>query len=149
MERNMLYLAVCFFITLSTTSALWSFNVVADWHGAETFSHSPVTNDTYSNDAYNEAKRIFTNIKHDYGGDLFILTGDTNVGKWHTENFEKKLIENLPFLTDEERQNTVATAGTNCYSTIQRLFNESGYEKVLVSIGDHELGKFPQKLIIS
>lgn len=118
----------------------WSFIVLADWHGGETFSHSPV-NDTLSNNtAYYEQIEVLQHINRTYGGELVLLPGDLNDGKWYTKSFREKLQseQNLTSLSIDE---AVSIGGQNCYSTVKRLFSEAGYEKIIVSVGDHELGE--------
>jgi len=42
-----------------------------------------------------------------------------------------------PNLTVQQR---VLRAGKNCYGTMRKLFIEAGYEQILMTVGDHELG---------
>ena len=39
----------------------------------------------------------------------------------------------------------IAIGGKNCYSTIKRVFSTAGYDDVLLSVGDHELGNGKHK----
>ena len=91
-----------------------------------------------SKESFSTQTNAPVNIRELYGGDLILLPGDTNEGRWHRPDWINKLI---PGLTREE---AVYTAGINyCYSTIRNLFQaSSGYEKILVAVGDHELGEF-------
>ncbi len=118
----------------------WSFIVLADWHGAESFAKSPV-NDTYSNNTfYNETLDVLRHINTNYGGELVIFPGDTNDGKWYTSALRDELSEGLGYSSDLSIKQGIDIAGTNCYSTVKRLFSEAGYDKILVAIGDHEIG---------
>lgn len=121
------------------TELNWSFLVFADWHGAESFAVNPV-NDTFSNNTfYNDTLEVLTHINQTYGGDLVILPGDTNNGKWYLKNFHDQLNYYLGIhsLTDNE---AIEIGGRNCYSTVKRLFSEAGYDKLLATVGDHEIG---------
>jgi hypothetical protein len=108
----------------------WSFIVLADWHGAETYAVKPGT-------ASKTWKRSLNTIQHiheNYGGDFVMLPGDSNNGEWDTQEFVDKLD---PSLTPQE---AVLQAGKNCYGTAKQLFTEGGYDKILMAIGDHEIG---------
>ena len=118
----------------------WSFIVLADWHGAESFAPNPV-NDTFSNNTYyNETLEVLKHIKTTYGGELVIFPGDTNHGKWYQDRFQEQL-ELYLGLTDLEYDEAIAIGGKNCYNTTKRLFSEAGYDKMIMALGDHELGK--------
>jgi len=126
----LLQLSLFFGVSQSADADEWSFIVLADWHGAERFAIFPgeITTNWYDN--LDQIK----NLKQTYGGDLIILPGDTNNGKWDTEEFAEKF---EPKLTVKQR---VLQAGRNCYGTMRNLFREAGYETILVAVGDHELG---------
>ena len=66
-----------------------------------------------------------------------LLPGDSRSGKWYLQSYIDK---NFPGLTPSE---VVYKASINCYTTFRRLFNEAGYENVLMATGDHELGDNP------
>ena len=118
-------------------SSSWKFLVMTDWHGAEWYSHKPMPGDHQgSKELFDIQTNALVNIRELYGGDLILLPGDTNEGSWHRPDWINKF---MPGLTREE---AVYTAGINCYSTIRNLFQASGYEKILVAVGDHELGEF-------
>lgn len=61
-------------------------------------------------------------------------------GKWYEEKFIKRLLKTngLDSLTANE---AIALAAHNCYTTIMEVFQKSGYDIVLLALGDHELGK--------
>jgi len=108
----------------------WSFGVLADWHGAESFAHNP---DTESK-TYIHNLEVLSHINFTYGGDLFLLPGDMETGNWNTQEWIDK---HYPGHTPQE---AVLYAGSNCYTTARTLFAEAGYDKILVAVGDHELG---------
>ncbi len=108
----------------------WSFIVLADWHGAESFATKPGTNSK----AWKRSLGAIKHIRETYGGDLVILPGDSNNGEWDTQDFIDKINPNF---TPEE---AVRQAGKNCYSTVKNLFSEGGYDLILMALGDHEIG---------
>ncbi|GFH44387.1 hypothetical protein CTEN210_00861 [Chaetoceros tenuissimus] len=110
----------------------WSFITLADWHGAESFAVDPST----SSINYQNHLSTISYVKQNYGGDLIILPGDTNNGKWDRQQFRDKLDPNGGMT----EQQVILQAGRNCYSTMKNLFTESGFENMLVALGDHEIG---------
>ena len=116
--------------SLEDDSSSWKFIVMADWHGAERYAIRPGPN----SDLYKDQTSLLSNIHDNYGGDLVILPGDTQQGNWNVHSWIEK---NFPGLSAKE---AVYKGGMNCYSTVKSLFADSGYDKILVAIGDHELG---------
>jgi len=74
------------------------------------------------------------NIKATYGGDLIILPSDTQSGYWNVPTWIDKHFSGL------SASEAVFRAGMICWTTMKSLFADSGYGKILVAIGDHELG---------
>ena len=107
----------------------WKFMVMSDMHAFERYAPYPD-----KSDLSNRQESVLSNIKNTYGGDLIILPGDTQSGKWNVPAWINK---HFPGLSAEE---AVYKAGMNCYSTMKKVFAKSGYDKILVAIGDHELG---------
>jgi len=108
----------------------WSFIILADWHNAEDFAINPGRNSK-------GWKRIYDSVRYmydTYEGDLVVLPGDSNNGKWDTKTFAEKY---KPDITVQER---VLEAGRNCYGTMKDLFAQAGYDTILMAVGDHELG---------
>ena len=66
-----------------------------------------------------------------------MLPGDSNVGHWDTKQFIKSF---NPKLTPAE---SILQAGKLCYSGMASAFKEAGYSKLLMAVGDHELGDNP------
>lgn len=108
----------------------WSFLVMADWHGAEFFANAPGPN----SQLYKDIVTTISNIHETYGGDLIILPGDTQSGNWNTNEWRNKFYPNLSI------QEAVYKAGMNCWTTMKSLFADAGYDKILVAVGDHEIG---------
>lgn len=103
---------------------------MSDWHGAERFAVHPGP----SSKAYQDKLYALTEIRKKCGAEVVIMPGDTNDGKWYDATYISKYFPGL------SPQQAVYQAGTNCYSTIKNLFSEAGFEKVLIGIGDHEIG---------
>uniref|UniRef100_A0A7S3QJ37 Laminin G domain-containing protein n=1 Tax=Chaetoceros debilis TaxID=122233 RepID=A0A7S3QJ37_9STRA len=108
----------------------WGFLVMTDWHRGEVFATTP---DRDSED-YKVRLDTLSHIKRTYGGELVVMPGDVATGKWHRPDYINKY---FPGMTNAE---AVLKAGNNCFGTIRSLFTDAGYEKVLVAVGDHELG---------
>ena len=110
----------------------WRFINLADWHGAEKY--------VYSNRL---AGRPDSNVdslkmlKENYGGELVMLPGDACRGHWDTDQFIKSF---NPALTPAE---AILQAGALCYAGMVNAFNEAGYSKLLMAVGDHEVGDNP------
>lgn len=109
----------------------FSMIVIADFHGAETFSYNP---DTDTNQFYQNYKSTLSHIRETYGGDVVLIPGDSNEGRW----FEQYYIQQ--HFNGKSPSEAVYQAGINCYSTLRKLFNQAGYNKLFMAIGDHELG---------
>lgn len=111
----------------------WDFLVMTDWHGAESYSHNPVFGEPSEDDGMFITHRSYLRDIYDqYGGDLVILPGDTNDGKWYQQEWIDRYYPGLSF------QEAVMEGGLNCYGTIRNLFAQSGYDDILVAIGDRK-----------
>jgi hypothetical protein len=108
----------------------WSYIVMADWHFAEQYARKPGRQAKL----YDPSLKSLKTMRDISGSELVIMPGDTNEGRWNTPTWINK---NMPGLAPED---AVYQAGRNCYGTIKQLFQEAGFEKLFVSIGDHELG---------
>jgi len=126
----LLQVSFYFGLPLNADEDKWSFIVLADWHNAEYFATNPGEDTENWRLRYEQIR----NIKQTYGGDLVVLPGDSNSGRWDTKEFAKKY---KPELTVNER---ILQAGRNCYGTMRNLFKKAGYDKILMAVGDHELG---------
>uniref|UniRef100_A0A7S3PU33 Laminin G domain-containing protein n=1 Tax=Chaetoceros debilis TaxID=122233 RepID=A0A7S3PU33_9STRA len=115
---------------ISASSEEWDFILMSDWHGAEYFARFP-GKDTFF---YQMKLQELKYVNETYGGDFVLMPGDTNDGNWFTEKFVEK------FSDADNPQDAVLEAGKNCYVTMRDMFYEAGYERILVAIGDHELG---------
>lgn len=117
-------------IIISVSSEEWDFILMSDWHGAEYFARFPGRNTSFY-----QMKLPGLKYVHDtYGGDFVLMPGDTNDGTWFTEKFGER------FPDANNPQDTVLEAGKNCYGTMKAMFSDAGYDRILVAIGDHELG---------
>jgi len=118
-----------FLYTVTAEEEQWSFIVLADWHSAEALAVNP-HNETVNDMLYDQIHHV----KNTYGGELVVLPGDSNVGKWDTEAFASK------FRPELKRSKRVLLAGRNCYGAMRAIFVEAGYDHILIAVGDHELG---------
>lgn len=123
--------------TSVTFTTGWRFLILSDWHSAEKyiFRHN-------ISDIENDVK-VLKHLKKEYGGDLIMIAGDTNAGKWYTYSFR----QNLKNLTGKYHSNkeTVLEAGNRCYSGMYSSFRSAGYWKLLMSFGDHEAGTYGKR----
>ncbi|MBN3039933.1 MAG: metallophosphoesterase [Candidatus Omnitrophica bacterium] len=114
----------------------WRFIVLADWHSAEKYTqlrHSPDSiQDAVSQDINN-----IKMLKKNYGGELILLPGDVCWGIWHSELFINDYDPNL------RPEQSVLEAGHYCYTGMIDSFKRGGYDKLLMAVGDHELGDNP------
>ncbi len=78
-------------------------------------------------------------IYDNYGGELALLPGDSNTGKWQKKTFLRMMRRQLgnSSLTLDD---IIQIAGENCYRTMNGMFAEAGYNVSLMCVGDHELG---------
>ena len=83
---------------------------------------------------FREKLGMFQYIHDTYGGELVVAPGDSNSGRWYRQSF----IES--FNSSMSPEEAILAAGKNCYGTMKQLFDEAGYDKLLMAVGDHELG---------
>ena len=76
-------------------------------------------------------------LRGNYGGELVMLPGDSNGGHWDTPEFIKSF---KPGLTPAE---SILQAGELCYTGMVNAFKEAGYSRLLMAVGDHEVGDNP------
>ncbi len=110
----------------------WRFLTLADWHLAEIY----VQPDKYPEGIATVADGLKM-LKAQYGGELVMLPGDSNVGHWDTKQFIRSF---NPKLTPAE---SILQAGELCYTGMVDAFKEAGYSRLLMAVGDHELGDNP------
>lgn len=114
----------------------WRFLLLADWHSAEKYTQSE-KNPEWLPLAVAEDVASVKMLKEKFGGELILMPGDSNGGHWDTPNFIKN---NYPGATPEE---SVLNAGKLCYSGMIDSFREGGYSKLIMAVGDHEVGDNP------
>lgn len=134
MNIQLLLLAFLQHVTISFGVASydpWSIVVVADFHGAESFSRKTNLEKNYDYQTY---LSTLSHMHETYGGEIMLLPGDTNSGKWFVSKYINKFFEG------KTPAQAVYQAGLNCYSGLRKLFNEAGYNDTMMSLGDHEYG---------
>ena len=130
-----LAMAITLLSTADNKIAPWRFISLADWHSAEKF----VLGNRYDNfqDAVDENIATLQWIKHNFGGELILLPGDSNRGHWDTPGFISKFNPNL------SPEQTILQAGKRCYEGMIDTFQKGGYDRLLMAVGDHEVGDNP------
>lgn len=110
----------------------WRFITLADWHGAEMY----VQPNSYPGGVEKNLAGLKM-LKENYGGELVMLPGDSNRGHWDTRFFISRF---KPGLTPEQ---SILQAGALCYSGMVNAFKEAGDSRLLMAVGDHEVGDNP------
>ena len=111
----------------------WSFTVVADPHNFMPFSYGP---SDASDKRFATLKEILSNIKQNYnGGEVVLMPGD-GVSYGGQENTD--IAENLG--GDLPKAEAVYQASRNCHQRTRDLFRSAGFDHVLPTVGDHEIG---------
>jgi hypothetical protein len=110
----------------------WRFLTLADWHIAEVYVHP----NRYP-EMEEEISASLRMLKANYGGEFVMLPGDSNKGHWDTPAFIRSF---EPGLTPAE---SILQAGELCYTGMVDAFKEAGYTRLLMAVGDHELGDNP------
>jgi hypothetical protein len=114
----------------------WRFLLLADWHSAEKYTQLEKKPDWLAETIAEDVATVKM-LRSKYGGELILMPGDSNGGHWDTPNFIKN---NFPGATPEE---SVLEAGRLCYSGMINSFREGGYSRLIMAIGDHEVGDNP------
>ena len=110
----------------------WRFITLADWHLAELY----VQPNRFPGGKEQNVAGLKM-LKAQYGGELVMLPGDSNGGHWDTEQFIKSF---KPGLAPAE---SILQAGELCYTGMAGAFKEAGYSRLLIAVGDHEVGDNP------
>ncbi|VGO19760.1 LamG-like jellyroll fold domain-containing protein [Pontiella sulfatireligans] len=134
MKRVVLLLALA--ISVVHAEKPWRFLLLSDWHSAEKYTQSE-KNPSWLADAVAEDVATVKMFKENYGGELILMPGDSNGGHWDTPKFIK---QNFPGASPEE---SVKKAGHLCYSGMIDAFRDGGYSKLIMAVGDHEMGDNP------
>ncbi|AQQ09934.1 Laminin G domain protein [Sedimentisphaera cyanobacteriorum] len=115
----------------------WRFITLSDWHSAEKYIH--VRGEDYGSreKAVKEDIAAAKMLKDNYGGEFVFIPGDSNGGHWDTKRFRNNYSPNL---SPEE---TVLKAGHYCYEGMINAFAKGGYDKIIMAVGDHEMGDNP------
>lgn len=116
----------------------WRFLVLSDWHSAEKYvQQNQQTPPDWLAPAIEEDVAAVKMMKEKFGGDLIMLPGDSNDGHWDRDSFIQK---NFPGSTAEE---SILQAGQLCYGGMIDAFRKGGYNRLLMAVGDHEVGDNP------
>ncbi len=122
----------------------WTFLVMADIHDFTDFSWANIEENKQTDQWY-QISNIMKEIKSSYGGELVILPGDqVSYGKVPLQTF----VDNLSDDDNEGNHNgsqlspqaAIYKGAMYCYKSILALFEEVGYDTILPTVGDHEIG---------
>ncbi|QHI70954.1 hypothetical protein GT409_13120 [Tichowtungia aerotolerans] len=114
----------------------WRFLLLADWHWAEKYTQTE-KNPSWMAEAVADDVAAVKMLKDNYGGELMLLPGDSNTGHWDESGFIKS---NFPGGTPAE---SILQAGKLCYEGMIDSFKKGGYSKLIMAVGDHEMGDNP------
>lgn len=132
-EIAAIILCVC---GLAQAEEPWRFLLLADWHTAEKYTQTE-KKPSWMAEAVAEDVGAVQMLKSNYGGELILLPGDSNTGHWDTPEFIKG---NFPGATPDE---SILKAGQLCYDGMIDSFKKGGYSKLIMAVGDHEMGDNP------
>lgn len=132
-EIAAIMLCVC---GLARAEEPWRFLLLSDWHWAEKYTQTE-NNPSWLSEAVAEDVGAVQMLKSNYGGELILLPGDSNTGHWDESGFIKN---NFPGKTPAE---SILQAGKLCYEGMIASFKKGGYSKLIMAVGDHEMGDNP------
>jgi hypothetical protein len=121
--------------SIDQKSDSWRFINLADWHWAEKY--------VMGNRKQGFEAEVEDNIatlkwmKQNFGGELILIPGDSNTGHWDTPKFIKKFNANLT------PKQAILQAGKLSYTGMIDTFQRGGYDKLIMAVGDHEMGDNP------
>jgi len=117
------------------TVSNWTFHVMSDMHACGVFSWYNLE-DNKKKARWKDLTMVLTHIKENYGGaDLVILPGDqVSYGDKPLEYFTNTIGGNL------SQEEAVYKSLLNSSIATRSLFQEVGYDTVLATVGDHEIG---------
>jgi len=119
---------------VSANEESFSFVVMADIHDFAPFSFNPFNNTSLPTWIVGES--ILKNIKDNFGGGEFVvMVGDgASYGSMTNAEISTKLGGQLPY------SDAVYQMSVNCHSSTKALFQAAGFNTLLPTVGDHELG---------
>ena len=130
----------------------WTFSVFADSHSFGTFSF---LTDENAKPKVAERSRILTSIVRNHqGGSVALTVGDSVSYGPVSDQLIKQKIEKMLFEIDDENNEQMSTqaavymASKNAHAKTREIFHQSGYDLVLPTIGDHEIGGTCSKTIL-
>jgi len=122
--------AVC---AAAAAEAPWRFIGVADWHGAEEYVWREKQPEETAAKLKKQTEEIRA-VRNRFGGELVLLPGDVCDGHWDKPDFIRNFMPGAP------PGESVPKAGLLCYSGAAEAFRAAGYERLLMAVGDHEVG---------
>jgi len=112
----------------------WRFIVMADIHSMGWFSWKKSYLNRFEEN-YQKQLAVVRHIKQNYGGELVAMPGDAaSYGPLSLT----KIIELVG--GNHSPSTAVYIAGFNAFTTARAIFKDAGYDTILATVGDHELG---------
>ncbi|NQY62802.1 MAG: metallophosphoesterase [Alteromonadaceae bacterium] len=121
--------------TIDNKSDSWRFISLADWHWGEKYVMGNRKQGFEADVEDNIATLKW--MKQGFGGELILLPGDSNTGHWGMPKFIKKFNANL------SPKQAILQAGKRSYAGMIDTFQRGGYDKLIMAVGDHEVGDNP------
>ena len=134
--KTLLALSSLLLANLTVAGEPWRFLLLADWHAGEKYVLTERNPEWLAKEVAEDLATVKM-LKADYGGELILMPGDAVTGHWERPGFIKN---NCPGATPEE---SVLKAGSICYSSLISVFRKGGYSKLIMAVGDHEVGDNP------
>ncbi|GAB1308871.1 hypothetical protein KH5_15540 [Urechidicola sp. KH5] len=117
----------------------WRFINIPDYHKSEGLS---VQNDAELQKRIEQMQQGFVKMYQKHGGELITIPGDIVSGHWYNKKFVKRFTSE-PKFTNYTTSQVVAEACKRSFGGLKQLIHNSGYEHLLVAVGDHEIGDNP------
>lgn len=126
--KILLFLSIGFLTINTEAQDAWTFVSSPDWHLAERELTPPVKP--------HEIELQLNTLKDmkKWNPELFLMAGDMVGGKWVGKEWITRFAEGG---TQEE---AIINIGKVAYGNLKQRFEENGFDKFVVTIGDHELG---------
>ncbi len=124
----------------------WRFINIPDYHNAEGFVNvwdtAPEGYTSLREKRIEDQTLLFRQMKERYGGELITMPGDCNGGHWYRENYLERFRSHPDYANYDTKQ-VILESSRLCYTGLQKIIRDGGYDNFLMAVGDHELGDNP------
>jgi len=121
----------------------WRFINIPDYHNAEGFVNvwdkAPEGYASQREHRIGDQTEQFKQMKEHHGGELIILPGDCNGGRWYREKYLEQF-KSFPDYADYNTRQVILESSRLCYQGLWDIVHDGGYDHFLMAVGDHELG---------